>query len=248
LPKAPAETDQIHAILLDIEGTTTPVEFVHKTLFSYGRQHMETFLQLHWADPEVRDDIDGLRKQHRLDSEKTPQPPFWHEDSETALQASALAYANWLMDRDSKCAPLKSLQGKTWQAGYASGDLKSEVFADVRPAFVRWSGQKKIISIFSSGSVLAQQLLFGNTKSGDLTRFIDGYFDTTTGPKRDPGSYRKIAAALGFGASNILFVSDTVEELDAARQANMQTALCVRGGSAVSTQTNHRVIRTFDEL
>jgi enolase-phosphatase E1 len=209
---------------------------------------MQGFLQDHWEGPsvrsdEVRSDIDGLRNQHRLDSEKSPQPPVWREDLD-----SVLAYLNWLMDSDSKCTPLKSLQGKIWQAGYASGDLKSEIFADVYPAFVRWSAQKKIISIFSSGSVLAQQLLFANTKNGDLTRFIRAYFDTTTGPKRDPGSYRKIAGVLGLEAPQILFISDTLEEVDAAHLALMETALCVRDVNVPFANTNHKLIRTFDGL
>jgi enolase-phosphatase E1 len=248
LPETPFAADRIAAILLDIEGTTTPVDFVHKTLFSYARRRMQDFLERHWAEPAVRADIEGLRNQYRLDQEKTPQPLLWREDTEAVLRDSALGYINWLMDNDSKCTPLKSLQGKIWKEGYAGGELKSEVYPDVAPAFARWSGQKKIISIFSSGSVQAQQLLFANTTAGDLTPLIRGYFDTTTGPKRHAESYSKIAAALDLSVANALFVSDTVEELDAARQAGMKTALCVRASNSSSPTTNHKLIRTFDEL
>lgn len=207
---------------------------------------MPGFLERHWTEPDVRADIDCLLKQSWLDREKIPEVPLFLEDTDAALQASVLAYANWLMDRDSKVTPLKALQGKIWHDGYANGKLKSEVFPDVYPAFVRWREQKKVISIFSSGSVLAQQLLFANTKNGDLTGFIYGYFDTTTGPKRDPESYRKIAKALSLPTANMVFVSDTVDELDAARLAGMETALCVREGPI--TATSHIPIRTFDEL
>lgn len=207
---------------------------------------MQGFLERHWDEPEVRADSDCLLKQFLLDREKTPEVPLFLEDTEVALRASVLKYANWLMDRDSKITPLKSLQGKIWHEGYASGELKSEVFPDVYPAFVRWREQKKLISIFSSGSVLAQQLLFANTKSGDLSDFIHGYFDTSTGPKREPESYRKIAEALSLPTANIVFVSDTVEELDAARLAGMETAWCVREDPIAAT--SHKPIRTFDEL
>ena len=207
---------------------------------------MPGFLERHWTEPEVRADIDCLLKQFLLDREKTPEVPLFLEDTEAALQASVLAYANWLMDRDSKVSPLKALQGKIWREGYANGELKSEVFPDVYPAFVRWREQQKLISIFSSGSVLAQKLLFAHTKSGDLTGFINRYFDTTTGPKRDPESYRKIAEALSLPTANIVFVSDTVEELDAAHLAGMETALCVRESPIMAT--SHIPIRTFDEL
>ena len=173
---------------------------------------------------------------------------MWQEGSETAEQSSAIAYANWLIDRDSKCTPLKSLQGKIWQEGYTRGDLKSEVFADVPPAFVRWSRQRKTISIFSSGSVLAQRLLFAHTSRGDLTSSIYKYFDTTIGRKTASESYRKIARALDVPAATILFVSDVVEELDKATHAYMRTLLCVREKSAAPEKSNHQVIRSFDEI
>lgn len=209
---------------------------------------MPDFLDRHWADPGVHADVLGLRSQFLLekDEEKAPSPDAWREDSETALRSSTLAYINWLMDNDSKCTPLKSLQGKIWKEGYAGGELKSEVYPDVAPAFIRWKDQKKIISIFSSGSVQAQQLLFANTTGGDLTPLIRGYFDTTIGPKRDAESYKKIASGLGFSPGNILFVSDTVEELNAARQAGMETALCARGNAMA--KADYKVICTFHDL
>lgn len=219
---------------------------MHKTLFSFARKQMEGFLERHGQDAEVRADSDCLLNQYRLDRAKTPELSSWPDDPENAALASVVRYANWLMDRDSKITPLKSLQGRIWREGYASGDLKSEIFPDVYPAFVRWREQQKLISIFSSGSVLAQQLLFANTKSGDLSGFIYSYFDTTTGPKRDPESYGKIADTVGLLPANILFVSDTVKELDAARNAGMETALCVRQGALPAM--SHKVIRTFDEL
>ena len=109
------------------------------------------------------------------------------------------AYVHWLMDQDRKATPLKSLQGKIWQAGYRAGELHSQVFEDVPPAFKRWSEQGKEICIYSSGSILAQKLLFANTEEGDLTPFISGYFDTNTGPKSEAESYRRIGDALSLG-------------------------------------------------
>lgn len=248
MPEISFLADRIAAILLDVEGTTTPVDFVHKTLFSYARLHMRDFLEQHWNDCGVRADVEGFHRQFLLDRAKTLGPPLWQADSDAALRASVLRYAHWLMDQDSKHTPLKSLQGKLWQEGYAGGELKSEVYPDVAPAFGRWAGQNKMIGIFSSGSVQAQQLLFANTTSGDLTPFIHEYFDTTTGPKRLAESYRKIAAGLGLEPAEILFVSDTVEELDAAHHAGMDTALSLRDGNISSPTTSHKWIRTFDEL
>jgi enolase-phosphatase E1 len=152
------------------------------------------------------------------------------------------------MDQDRKSTGLKSLQGKIWEEGYRSGELKGEVYPDVLPALERWRAQGIDIAIFSSGSVQAQRSLFGNSVAGDLTRFIKAYFDTTTGPKREPESYALIAAALERSPQDVLFVSDISAELDAARAAGMQTALCVREQGSVLSTVGHPVIQAFEDI
>jgi enolase-phosphatase E1 len=235
----------IRAVVLDVEGTTTPIDFVHRTLFSYAREQMAPFLQQHWQDPQTCAEIEGLRQQHSLDTRQNLQPPPWRVQPEKD-RPSALAYINWLMDKDVKSTPLKSLQGRIWQQGFQRGELHGEVFPDVPPAFDRWTKQQKSICIFSSGSVLAQRLLFSGTGSGDLSSYIQSYFDTTTGPKREPQSYEKIATSVAIPAKNILFISDTLQELDAARGAAMETALCVRPGSMEPADSTHPIIKNFD--
>ncbi|MFY9532313.1 MAG: acireductone synthase [Candidatus Acidiferrales bacterium] len=242
------DESQVRALLLDIEGTTTPIDFVTRTLYPYARQRLEQFLQRSPREPSVSEAIDGLRKQPELDAAEKREPPLWKEDSPEAKISSAIAYARWLMDRDSKCTALKSLQGKIWREGYEKGELRGEVFPDVPAAFARWSQQGKRVSIFSSGSVLAQKLLFATTTAGDLSQFIQAYFDTTTGVKTDPQSYLRIAGALALTAREILFISDVVKELDAAIQAGMQTALCVRTQFFEESGKKHGVIRSFEEV
>ena len=161
---------------------------------------------------------------------------------------SIIAYVHWLIDGDSKATALKSLQGKIWHAGYRSGELQGQVYPDVPPAFEKWAEQRKEICIFSSGSVAAQKQIFESTADGDLTRFIGAYFDTTAGAKRKDESYRRIAAELNSATSAIVFISDVVEELEAARAAEMQTVLCVRPGRDHAGNPEHPVIHTFEEL
>ena len=152
------------------------------------------------------------------------------------------------MDRDRKSTALKSLQGKIWEKGYQSGELRGEVYPDVPGALERWHNRGIEIAIFSSGSVQAQRSLFRSTRAGDLTRFIKANFDTTTGPKPEPQSYSEIAAALRRPAAEVLFVSDVSAELDAARAAGMQTALCIRKPGATATGGTHPVIYDFDRF
>ena len=227
--------DQVRGILLDIEGTTTPIAFVHEVLFFYARAHARDFLENNQDADEVRADIALLREEHAVDKSNNLQPP-----------ESIADYIDWLIDRDRKSTGLKSLQGKIWRQGYLDGSLKSQVFTDVAPAFERWRAAGLKISIFSSGSVLAQQLLFAHTDAGDLTKFIDGYFDTNVGKKGEAESYRKIAAAIGLPASEILFISDVVAELEAAKEAGMETLLSIRPGN--SPQEWPQVIRRLDEV
>jgi enolase-phosphatase E1 len=233
---------QVRSILLDIEGTTTPVDFVYKVLFPYARKRVEDFIRRNWK--LLTSDLARLAEEHSADLRRNGQPPPWHEDRKAD---SAVAYAHWLMDQDRKSTGLKSIQGKIWQAGYEAGELRGEVFPDVPSAFARWRGRNQTICIFSSGSVLAQRLLFSNSTEGDLTPFIWKYFDTTTGPKAEPESYRKIALACARSPEEILFVSDVVSELDAAQSAGLNTALCIRG-EAQQPAGAHRTIRSFNEI
>ena len=180
------------SILLDIEGTTTPVDFVYRVLFPYARRHVKEFVSRFYGTEEVQVDIKQLRNDHASDQQQQQTHPAWRDESIDSQVESVTIYVHWLMDRDRKSTGLKSLQGKIWEVGYRSGQLQGQVYEDVPPALVRWSEQKKHISIYSSGSVLAQRLLFQYTKAGDLTRFLQGYFDTTTGPKRVMGALPRL--------------------------------------------------------
>jgi enolase-phosphatase E1 len=190
----------------------------------------------------VAKDVAGLRAEHARDAAAGQDPPAW--DGSTA---GAAAYARWLMDQDRKLTALKSLQGRIWAEGYAQGRLRGQVYADVPPALARWTAAGSRVAIFSSGSVLAQKLIFGHSDHGDLTRFLSAYFDTTTGPKREAPSYARIAAALASPAAAGLFVSDVVAELDAARAAGVATALVVRTPPGPAANGHPRVA-SFDEL
>jgi enolase-phosphatase E1 len=229
------------AVLLDIEGTVTPISFVHEILFPYAREHVNNYLSQHLQEPEVQADIQKLREEQANDAEELRQPPIDSIDT-------AVTYVNRLIDLDRKSPALKSLQGKIWKAGYEDGSLKSPVYPDVVEAFERWRDVGITINIFSSGSVLAQQLLFAHTDAGDLTRYIDQYFDTSVGKKIDPQSYLAIAANLSFDPSQILFLSDVVAELDAAKAAGIQTRLCIRPGNPPQPASQYQSIASFADI
>ncbi|HEY7512006.1 MAG TPA: acireductone synthase [Vicinamibacteria bacterium] len=232
--------------MVDIEGTTTPVSFVYDVLFAYARQGLEGFLARRAADAALRADLQALRAEHAAEARGAPDPPpRWDESDPTA--GPAVAYLRWLMDRDRKSTALKAIQGRIWEEGFQAGELRARVYDDVPPAFRRWHARGAGPWIFSSGSVLAQRLLFGHTAHGDLTPLISGYFDTTTGPKQEAPTYGRIAAAIGRVPADVRFVSDVGAEVDAARAAGLRTALCVREG-APAPPDGHRVIRSFDEL
>lgn len=215
---------------------------MHRTLFGYARAHVTHFLERHWSDPEVRADVGRLAAEHPAEGSQTPVPS-WRDNA-----AAVAGYVHWLMDQDRKSTGLKSLQGKIWEEGYRAGDLRSEVYPDVPPALERWQRDGIDIAIFSSGSVQAQRSLFRSTAAGDLTPFIRGYFDTTTGAKTAPESYADIGRALGVSPTGVLFISDIAAELDAAAAAGMRTALCVRTPEAITPSVSHPVVHTFDRL
>src|SRR6185436_4028620 len=235
---------KLRGILLDIEGTTTPISFVHEVLFPYARSRVKDFLTTNWHYAEVISDVALLRQEQEAESEVTLR-----NFAPAADQIEATSnYVQWLIDQDRKSTGLKSLQGKIWKQGYLDGTLAAPLFADVRPALERLHQNGITIAIFSSGSVLAQQLLFAHTEAGDITTLIDVYFDTTTGPKTAGESYRKIAAQLQHRPADILFVSDVAGELEAAKEAAMQTLLCIRPGNPRQSCPANPAIHSFAEI
>jgi enolase-phosphatase E1 len=239
----------LRAILLDIEGTTTPIAFVYQTLFPYARHKLPQYLQARGRLPETETIFDRLRLEHAADVRTAVDVPRWVDTTVDARDDSIVRYVAWLMERDRKSTSLKELQGRIWEEGYQSGELVGAIFEDVAPALNRWGRQGLDVGIFSSGSVLAQKLLFRHSSAGDLTPLLRWHFDTTVGAKIDTASYRRIASAIELPPSTILFVSDVVQELDAARTAGMRTVLSLRPGNAAQPVGHgHPTIRTFDEL
>jgi enolase-phosphatase E1 len=227
-------------VLLDIEGTTTPIDFVYDTLFPFARKKLKTFVENHFASDAVTSALELLKTDHR--SETETDAPEWSDTPEAASR-----YALWLMDLDRKATGLKALQGLIWKEGYNTGELKATLYKDVAPAILRWIEAGIQVCIYSSGSVLAQKLLFAHTVMGDLTPLLSGYFDTTTGPKREANSYLKISETLGTNPSEIFFLSDMVAELDAAKIAGLPTGLVVRG-IPPENLNGHLVYRDFQNL
>ena len=211
------------------------------------RAHLRSYLYRHGNSPQYLALIASFQQEHAAD-EQAGQPVLRWSGTGADARPSVQAYAEWLMDRDRKSPALKELQGYIWEEGYQRGELVGEVYADVRPAFERWRRTGITLGIFSSGGVLAQRWLFRSSSAGDLSPFLRWYFDTHTGPKKDAASYVRIAAEVGEGTSEVLFVSDVVAEADAARAAGMRTAISDRPGNLPQPGHSHRIVHSFDEI
>jgi enolase-phosphatase E1 len=247
------ERSAIDVVLLDIEGTTTPIAFVYDVLFPFARRHLREFLKDQWHTPAVADAILKLQLEWADEAARGEAPPPWASTGVRVVPASdilmAAAYLEWLMDRDRKSPALKLIQGLIWERGYASRELTSDLFPDVAPAIERWTGAGLRVAIYSSGSGLAQRLLFAHSREGDLTPRLSGFFDTSAGSKTEAASFTRIAAALATSPARVLFVSDVSQELDAARTAGCVTALCVRPGNPIQPAgVPVNIVRTFEEI
>ena len=217
----------IKAILTDIEGTTSSVRFVFEVLFPYASGHLPEYLRRHADEPAVAAQLQAVRAESG--------------EAQADVERLIQILLDWIA-ADRKAAPLKTLQGMVWAEGYGSGQLKGHVYPDAVAALQRWKQQGYDLYVYSSGSIQAQQLIFGCSEVGDLTPLFCGYFDTGSGPKREAASYRNIAQAIGCPAAQILFLSDIVEELDAARQAGMQTIGLAREGGQLA---GHETVASF---
>lgn len=202
----------IRAILTDIEGTTSSISFVKDVLFPYARRALPGFVAARGREPAVRKWLDTVALEHG-----------------GACQDSVIVEVlqGWI-DEDRKHTALKALQGMIWADGYQSADFTSHMYPDAAPALRQWKDRGLRLYVYSSGSVPAQRLLFGHSDAGDLTELFSGWFDTEVGGKREAASYTRIAEAIGLPPDEIVFLSDVIEELDAARDAGMATVLLDR--------------------
>jgi len=226
------------AIVTDIEGTTSSISFVKEVLFPYARYALPDFIRAHADAPEVRRWLDAIATEIAAG---TCQDEVIVE----TLQG-------WI-DQDRKHTALKALQGMIWEAGYRNGDYRAHLYPDVTPKLRAWHADGIALYVYSSGSVAAQKLFFQYSEAGDLTGLFSGHFDTEIGHKREADSYRRIAQAIGFAPGELLFLSDVVEELDAAREAGLATVLVDRledypTPRTGTTANGHKRITGFDGL
>ena len=224
-------------VLTDIEGTTSSISFVKDVLFPYARKALPGFVHDHGGEPEVR---------YWLDLAAVDAGSICQDDMIVEL------LQGWI-DEDRKHPALKALQGLIWAGGYASGDYVAHVYPDAVAALREWKTAGHALFVYSSGSVTAQKLLFGHSSAGDLRPLFTGYFDTAVGGKREAQSYRNVLGALGLAGAEVIFLSDVVDELDAAREAGMQTVLVDRLEDYPSPRVGdachgHRRVEAFSEI
>jgi enolase-phosphatase E1 len=222
----------IRNILTDIEGTTSSIRFVHEVLFPYARKRMADFIRANADEASVRQQLQAVD----------------HEAGEKLSLEQAIGLLQQWIDADRKITPLKALQGMIWEAGYRQGDFTGHVYEDAARNLRNWHERGYGLYVYSSGSVQAQQLLFGYSDFGDLTPLFSGWFDTRIGHKRDRLSYEAIAVQIGGRSSEVLFLSDIPEELDAAGAAGMQTRWLVREVTQVDPHAAHLQVKDFDSI
>ncbi|KAF9580929.1 hypothetical protein BGW38_002232 [Lunasporangiospora selenospora] len=243
-------------VVTDIEGTTTPIVFVKNVLFPYVTSHMQEFLKKNWASEELKSKIEGLRTQATKDiadnvEGATPIPVESEENPAEKVQQAILASIEWQMKADRKIGALKDFQGYMWAEGYANGELKGSIYDDVTKALDQWKSDSKKLYIYSSGSVPAQKLIFGFSDKGDLLHYFSGYYDTNIGLKVEVESYTKIAADIGAEPAKILFLSDNIREIEAAKKAGFQAVILDRPGNeplSDEARSKHIVVKSFLDI
>ncbi|MBM4207207.1 MAG: acireductone synthase [Gammaproteobacteria bacterium] len=222
----------IKAIVTDIEGTTSSLSFVKDVLFPYARAKLPDYVRQHQNDAQVSQLIADTCREAGI--------------NDINIETVIAQLINWI-DEDKKITPLKALQGLMWTEGYHQGAFKGHLYTDAINNLQAWHKRGIALYVYSSGSVLAQKLLFAHTEAGDLTPLFSGFFDTNIGGKKETESYRKIAEKIALSPDRILFLSDIKEELDAAQAAGLQTCWLVRDRQP-DAQAEHKQVSSFDEI
>ncbi|GGK02767.1 acireductone synthase [Luteimonas terricola] len=224
-------------ILTDIEGTAGSISFVREVLFPYARRALPRFVREHGKEPDVRRWLDQVATEHGA-------------VCDDAVIVEVLQ--GWI-DEDRKHTALKALQGLMWSEGYRREDFTAHVYPDAVEGLRRWHAGGHPLAVYSSGSVPAQKMFFGHSDAGDLLPLFEAFFDTEVGGKREAASYARIATRLGHEPGSILFLSDVVAELDAAREAGLRTVLVDRLEDYPQPRTGnacngHLRVESFDAI
>jgi enolase-phosphatase E1 len=227
----------MQTILTDIEGTTSSISFVKDVLFPYARAALPGFVATQGGTPEVRRWLDQVAV----------------EMGGMCDDRMVVEVLQGWIDADRKHTALKALQGMIWKSGYAEGAYAAHIYPDAEAQLRAWHAAGHALYVYSSGSVAAQKLFFAHTSAGDLTPLFSGYFDTEVGGKRDAESYWKIVAAIDRAPQDVLFLSDVVEELDAAREAGLATVLVDRRADYPQPRrgdaaNGHRRVASFADI
>lgn len=231
-------------VLLDIEGTTSSIDFVHEVMFPFARKRVPDFVTSNWGTEELTDCLKLIANDLGESSVES-----WLTGDAVTNQQTAIEAIVGMIDNDVKATGLKQLQGIIWKSGFHSGEMVAHLYDDTAPALRVWKEAGLDLRIYSSGSIAAQKLFFGHSVAGDLLSLFSAHYDTTTGPKKEASSYREIVTDIGVGADRIVFVSDVPAELDAAAEAGLQTVLSIRPGNApVEDPSKYQGIESFQEL
>ena len=236
-------------LLLDIEGTTCPVSFVSDVLFPFAKQELSQYIKQHW-DKSPHDKPIQAAKKEWLDD----QSPESMQLKQQVMQGGTeeidglIQYLKHLISVDRKSTALKDLQGKIWEYGYSNSELKSQLYPETAECLRQWHQQGLTLSVYSSGSVQAQKLLYRHSSNGDLEDLFSEWFDTHTGHKKSTESYTTIAQQLHSLPDNIWFVSDNGAECDAAHSAGMHVLFSLRDGNPDRNPRDHKVIKSLHEV
>ena len=236
-------------LLLDIEGTTCPVSFVSDVLFPFAKQELSHYIKQHWHKIPHNKPIQAAKTEWLDDlSPESMQIKQQVIEGETEEIEALIQYLEHLINIDKKSTALKDLQGKIWKHGYSNGGLKSQLFPETAECLREWREQGLTLSVYSSGSIQAQKLLYRNSPAGDLEKLFSYWFDTRTGPKKSTESYIRIAEQLHSSPNKIWFVSDNGAECDSARLAGMHTLFSLRDGNPDRDPRDHTVVQSLREV
>ncbi len=240
------ELTGITHILLDIEGTTCPIEFVTGVLFPFAESRIESFLLEHHNEEAVNRLLQDteLAWQNDTDQSATAMRRQSHQRDINAIAK----YLILLIRQDRKLTALKDIQGMVWEEGYLKGDITAPLYEDVPIALKQWHENGLTLSVYSSGSVPAQKLLYGYSRSGDLRGLFSHWFDTRIGPKQDPSSYTAISEAMQVSSKKILFISDSLAECKAADAAGLAVLFSDRPGNPCNDGSPFTSIRDYNDL
>jgi len=214
------------AICFDLHGTAIKWSFSHKVLIPYLKQYAKYYAETNFESSECQNLIERLRRGHDTTGGPTIPPKTATKEE---ICAGIDAYVNHCTDNFLESEGIILYRFAVWFDGFTEKRIVTPMYGDVGTRFNKWRFNLKAkIYVVSNGWSAATKKFLQFTSQGDLSHFIEGYYDSSQlGELTRSSAFRKLSTEIGIAPEDCIFLTKNPDAARAAQKAGMDGVLVV---------------------